>query len=190
MSGSTATLLFPLEAAGAVATWERVVASRATAIRGSDFWMHPLRGPDPRGPLPFFSDVVRCGTREWELEDAETASLGVAFGFPPALGIVTGAMCRGTESDRVLGELALAILAEHQGVLLFQGLLCPELDFAQTNRWFQRPAAERAALFAETLGPYPGKLVVVDAEGEPACHAVDRGFLDFWMQHRAFRFVN
>ena len=189
MAGATATLLFPGQTQDVVASWERIVAARASLAEGDNFWIHPAVG-GREGALPFYSRVVFRGAPEWEITDEESEATQAGFGFLPETAISLGAMCRGVDSDRVLGHLALAMLREREGVLVFDGLLSPALDPAGWKQWSQKSSYERAALFSSAVGVHPGRLVATTVEGEPSYHVVDEKFLAFWMQHAAFHFVN
>jgi hypothetical protein len=90
----------------------------------------------------------------------------------------------------ILADLCLALLNEHDGALMFHGLLSPTLELSEWKAWYEKPATERTAEFQKRIAPHPGKLVVATLEGEPSYHVVDREFLAFWMRHDAFHFVN
>ena len=84
----------------------------------------------------------------------------------------------------------ISVLADRQGLVLFDGLLVPTLKLAAWRRWHAKDHVAQAADFPAAIGPHPGKIVAIDCEGEPSRHVCDARFLAFWMTHEAFHFVN
>lgn len=188
MAGATATILFPSATYGVVESWERIVAARAHTLRGADFWLAPPAVG--AGALGFFSRVVRREDPDWPLAAEEDQLVLAGFEFTPELAIAIGAIGRGVESDRVLGELALSLLDVHTGVLQFDGLLAPTLDPEAWRRCNAQSPRERMSLFHDAVGAFAGRKVAAFRDGEPASHVVDRDFLAYWLTHGAFHFPN
>lgn len=190
MAGATAAILIPELSSAVVVSWQRVVARYAVSSQGQDFWVSSIRGKAAQGALPFYSRCLREGDPDWELDQEDAVAVRTSFGFVPKGCIRVGAMCRGRESDWILARVCLALLEEHNGALMFHGLLSPALEPSEWKAWNEKPAAERAAEFKKRIAPYQGTVGVATIEGEPSCHVVDGEFLAFWIRQDAFHFVN
>ena len=112
------------------------------------------------------------------------------FGFRPAASIGLGAMCRGRPSDHIMARLACEFLSKHESVLLFHGLLSPTLEANGWRSLSRCPPAEQAMQFMKEVGTLGGLLLAVPIEDEPSYHAVNLAFLERWISHAAFHFVN
>jgi hypothetical protein len=191
MAGSCARLLVPELSIAAIASWETIVARRSSAIEEDNFWVLPaVDEPRTEGALPFFWHGVRQESTDCDLDPEVVASVLATFGFTPTGFVSVCAMCRGHDSDLILGDLCQSFLTQCDGVLMFDGLLSPTLDLVEWRSWHEQSAGERAAGFPMAIGPHPGRIVAASAAGEPSYHVVDRQFLEFWMRHEAFHFVN
>jgi len=190
MPGPTATILFPESTTSLVEGWNRMISARAIAREMLDFWISATSIGQVDRSLPFYSRCCHPGDADWNLAGDAASVIQAAFGFVPQVQISVGSMCRDSSSDRILGELAAGILREHRGVLMFDGLLAPTLDPDKWKRWYALPPAERVNAFSAAIGVHPGKIVASTLDGDPICHIVDLEFLAFWMNHKAFHFVN
>lgn len=193
MAGATAEILLGEFSDDTLASWQRIVAARSVSQTGRDFWIPPREAQGAQASaLPFFWNLSRADDDLWVFLDAPDAAASIrdAFGFTPTASISLGAMCRGRPSDRILAELVGSLLADCQGALLFDGLLCPSLDPSEWQLWSAMSPEAKAATLPTLLGACPGRLVVVRCDGEPAYHAVDLPFLRFWEDHPWFHFVN
>ncbi|HEY5961522.1 MAG TPA: DUF6368 family protein [Polyangiaceae bacterium] len=190
MPGPTATILFAESTTCLDEDWDRTISARAIAQESFDFWISVASVGLPDRSLPFYARCYHIGAADWDLAGDEASAIEAAFGFVPQVQISVGAMCRDRSSDRILGELAVAILREHRGVLMFDGLLAPTLDPHKWKLWYALRAIERVNAFSAAVGVHPGRIVAATLDGDPSCHIVDLEFLTFWMTHEAFHFVN
>ncbi len=193
MAGATAELLLPDDSDAPLAAWAEIVAALSTRVQGRDFWIAPQAGEaDAEGELPFFWSANRPNhDSPWSLDDVPggIATVHATFGFTPRMSIHLGAICRGRPSDRILARLAAAFLEQREGALLFDGLLAPSLDPAEWRSWYAMAHDACALAFSACVAGHPGVLVAIP-EDEPAFHAADAAFLEYWRAHPTFHFVN
>ena len=193
MAGATADILVSERGAlTAVDTWSGIVSRWSQSQQGDRFWIASPNEAEDASPLPFFWDFKRQSEELWVFDGLPGAAetIRMHFGFRPFASIGVGAMCRGRPSDQVLARLTSEFLATHEGVLLFHGLLAPTLNPEKWRLWDRLPPAERASEFEAQVGHLGGRLIPVPADDEPCYHAADATFLQQWMSHAEFHFVN
>lgn len=192
MAGGTAEILLPAMSDEIVESWRRIVSTRSKSEEGDDFWVVPPHQLGETTALPFFWSTQSETDELWIFEGVPEAVVAVQehFGFRPAASIGLGAMCRGRSSDHVMAGLACEFLSKYESVLLLHGLLSPTLETNGWRSWSRCPPAVKAMQFMEEVGTLGGLILAVPIEDEPSYHAVNLGFLERWMSHPAFHFVN
>ena len=193
MAGATTELLVSeLGELKAVDTWRGIVSRWSQSQRDDDFWIVPPTNTEDASPLPFFWNSSRQSDELWVLADLPGAAETIRdhFGFRPFASIGVGAMCRGRPSDEILARLTSEFLAAHEGVLLFHGLLAPTLNPEKWRLWQSCPPTEQARQFEAQVGNLGGRLIAVPVGDEPRYHAADATFLQQWVSHEEFHFVN
>lgn len=192
MAGPTAEILLSQLSEEALGLWCAIVDSKSQSKRGTDFWVAPPQDTDSKEPLPFYWGPHYDDEELWIFREQPEASKVVCehFELRPKASIGFGAGCRGLASEHVLASLAVEFLRAHNGIFLFHGLLSPSLDPNESRAWSVKPTQDKAVQFPARLGSFEGQVVAVPIDGEPAYHAVDLLFLQFWTSHQAFHLVN
>lgn len=147
------------------------------------FTTRPIGGSYEGESLPF--DIEPGSLDE---EPLGLASIEAAFGRVPRDSVFLDAGVNGSDSHRILAELALAIAERLDGIIAFCGLLAPFRGLFDSRTW-----DEVQADAANHLAGLPGKVAVIPYEtadgGIWGAHVGDTTFLRAWLDHPAFRMV-
>jgi hypothetical protein len=147
------------------------------------FTTRPIGGSYEGESLPF--DIEPDNLDE---EAVDPVAVEAAFGRIPRGSVFLSAGMNGTDSHRILAELALAIAERLDGIIDFCGLLAPFRGLFDSRTW-----DETQTDAADHLAGLPGKVVVIPYEtgvgGTWGAHVGDITFLRAWLDHPAFRMV-